>query len=119
MSSLLTYVEAEEDRFFEEYNRLASVLAQFWDLEGQTDASFTEDYVAHREIDLLEELLADGQRFLAQHELPMRLIATNANRYLITETEQRQWLQTLLDCVKTELSRRQEAPDAERGPPLS
>lgn len=104
----------EDERFFYAYNRLASVLAMFWDLEGQTDAAFTAEYAATRDTDLLEELLADGQRFLNQQELPMCLISSAANRWLPTEAEERQWLQTLLDRVQAELEARQAALDPQR-----
>lgn len=90
------------------------LLAHYWDLEGQTDAEFTKEYVARTDIELLEALLSDGQRFLNQKELPMSLIRTNANRYLVTEAEQRQWLQTLLDRVQAELEARQRVQNSSR-----
>ncbi len=113
MSSLLTFVKVEEDRFFGQYQRLWRMLATFHDPAG-TDADMTQEYVQGCDASVLEEILADGQRFLGQRELPMRLIATNANRYLITEAEQRQWLQTLLDRVQAELEVRQGAPASTR-----
>ena len=41
----------------------------------------------------------------------MSLIRTSANRYLVTEAEQRQWLQTLLDRVLAEFVARKVEPD--------
>lgn len=113
MSSQPTSIE--DERFFHEYNRLASVLALFWDLEGQRDGQFIEEYVGRRDTDLLEELLADGHRFLAQQELPMCLISSAANRWLPTEADERQWLQTLLDRVQAELEARQRGQSSKQG----
>lgn len=102
MSSQPTFIEDEQ--FLGEYRSLATALAIFWDIdEGQTDATFTQAYVSSKPAGVLEELLLDGQRFLNQHKLPLCLIDSWANRYLVTEAEQRQWLQTLLDRVQAEL----------------
>ncbi len=106
MSSLLTYVETEEDQFFEQYRELSTMLALFWDPNGMTDAEITQGAIQEYSESWLQAVLADGRRFLGQNELPLRLIATNANRYLVTEAEQRQWLQTLLDRVQAELDAR-------------
>lgn len=109
MSSQPTFTE--DERFLDEYRSLATALAIFWDIdEGQSDATFTQAYVSSKPTELLEELLLDGQRFLNQHELPLCLIDSWANRYLVTEAEQRQWLQTLLDRVQAELASRR-APE--------
>ncbi|MBL9005718.1 MAG: hypothetical protein JNJ46_15790 [Myxococcales bacterium] len=98
----------EEKRFFEEYRSLSTLLALFADPDdGQTDAEITQQAVLEYDPSWIVKVLADAQRFLGQHELPLRLIATNANRYLVTEAEQRQWLQTLLDRVQTELDARE------------
>lgn len=102
MSSLPTSNEREQ--FIGEYNGLATTLALFWDLENQTDAEFIAQYVASEYTIALKELLADGQRFLNQHELPMCLISSAANRWLPTEAEERQWLQTLLSQVEAALA---------------
>ena len=107
MSLPLTYVKAEEDRFFEEYHRLWATLASLYDAMGKTDKELIREYIQACDLSVIEEILADGRRFLGQNELPMRLIATNANRYLVTEAEQRQWLQTLLDRVQAELDARE------------
>lgn len=104
MSSLPT--SNERERFIQEYNGLATTLALYWDVEGQTDADLTEEYVAREYTDALKELLADGQRFLNQRELPMCLISSGANRWLPTEAAERQWLQALLDRVQAELDAR-------------
>lgn len=104
MSSLPTSNEREQ--FIGEYNGLATTLALFWDLENQTDAEFIAQYVASEYTLALEELLADGQRFLRQHALPMCLISSAANRWLPTDADERRWLQTLLDRVQTELAGR-------------
>ena len=58
-----------------------------------------------------ERTVTGGPRFLIQQELPMSLIRTSANRYLVTEVEQRQWLQTLLDRVQAEFVARKVEPD--------
>jgi hypothetical protein len=42
------------------------------------------------------------------------LIRTSANRYLVTETEQRPWLQTLLERVPAEFVARKVAPESRR-----
>ena len=62
----------------------------------------------------LEKTVAGGQRFLIQQELPMSLIRTSAHRSLMTEAEQRQWLQMLLDRMQAELVARKVAPESRR-----
>lgn len=62
----------------------------------------------------LEKTVAGGQRLLIQRELPMSLIRTSANRYLVTEAEQRQWQQTLLERMRAELVARKVAPESRR-----
>ena len=108
----------EKANFLKEYNALASELASmFHDPNGKTDAEIAAQLVeqslagGHRQ--WLEEVVSQGERFLAQRELPMSLIADYANRYLVTEAEQRQWLQALLDRVQAELGRRQDLGEAE------
>lgn len=103
----------ERDRFYEEYYRLWSMLATFYDPEG-TDAEMTLEYVERCDPNVLGEILTSGQRFLKQHELPMYLISSTANRWLPTEAEERQWLQTLLDRVQAELEARRLAQDQKR-----
>jgi hypothetical protein len=111
MSSLPTSNErSERRRFFQEYNDLASTLALFHDPDGKTDAELIDRYLAEEYPSALPSLLAEGHRFLSQHELPMELIADTANRCLMTEAEQRQWLQTLLDRVQAELEARRVTP---------
>lgn len=114
MSSLPTYVETEEDQFFEQYRELSAMLALFWDPNGKTDLEIARGATHEYSESWIQAVVADGQRFLHQRELPMRLIATNANRYLVTEAEQRQWLQTLLDRVQAELASRRTAEGASR-----
>ena len=63
---------------------------------------------------LVEKTVAGGQRFLIQQELPMSLIRTSAHRSLMTEAEQRQWLQMLLDRMQAELVARKVAPESRR-----
>jgi len=112
MSSLPTSNErSERRRFFREYNDLASTLALFHDPDGKTDAELIDKYLIEEYPSALPALLAEGRRFLSQHELPMELIADVANRYLVTESEQRQWLQTLLDRVQAALEARKGAQD--------
>lgn len=101
----------ERDAFFEQYHPLWSILATFHEPEGATDEELTREYVEGCDPCLLEEILANGQRFLDQQLLPMSLIRATANRYLVTEAEQRQWLQTLLARVQTELEARKVAQD--------
>lgn len=96
----------ERDRFFEQYHPLWSILATFHEPKGATDEELAQEYVQGCDPCLLEEILAEGQRFLEQQVLPMSLIRTTANRYLVTEAEQRQWLQTLLSQVEAALAAR-------------
>ena len=105
MSELPTL--SNRDRFFRDFTVLAGALALFYDPEGKSDAEIADEYVAEKYSVTLEQLKAEGNRFLRQHELPMELIADYANRYLVTEAEQRQWLQTLLDRIQAELEARQ------------
>lgn len=116
MSSRPTY--SEEVRFTKEYNALASELAMFHDPDGKTDAEIAaqivEQSLAEGAREWLDELVSQGRRFLGQCELPMSLIRTNANRYLVTEAEQRQWLQTLLERVQAELEVRKRLPPSKR-----
>lgn len=107
MSVLLTFDDEAEDRFLAEYTKRVAALNLFYDPEGRSDAELVEEYVQSKSPGTLAQILAEGQRFLSQSQLPMRLIATNANRYLVTEAEQRQWLQILLDRVQAELDARE------------
>jgi hypothetical protein len=77
--------------------------------DGQTDAEITQQAMKEYAPSWMNRVLVEGQRFLDQRELPMKLIAYTANRFLITEAEQRHWLQTLLDRVQTELAGRMAA----------
>jgi hypothetical protein len=88
-------------------------LATFHEPDGVTDAELAREYVEASDSCLLEEILANGQRFLDQRVLPMSLIRATANRYLVTEAEQRQWLQTLLDRVQAELEARKKGPSSQ------
>ena len=110
MSSRPTWTEREH--FYDQYRQLSAMLATFYDPDG-TDAEMTQAYVGECDVSLLEEILADGQRFLNQHELPMCIISSAANRWLPTEAEERAWLQALLDRVQAELGRRQDRGEAE------
>ena len=102
----------EEKRFFEEYRSLSTMLALFADPDdGQTDTEITQQAVLEYDPSWIAKVVADTQRFLDQQGLPMSLIRTNANRYLVTEAEQRQWLQTLLDRIQAELEARKVAQD--------
>lgn len=103
MSSLPT--SNERDRFYAEYRQLGSMLATFYDPEG-TDAEMTQEYVQGCAPSVLTQIVEDGHRFLRQQELPMCLISSTANRRLLTETEERQWLQTLLSQVEAALAAR-------------
>ena len=106
MSVLPTFDDETEDRFLAEYAKLVGALNLFYDPEGKSDRQLAEEYAQSKSRETLSQVFAEGQRFLNQRELPMRLIATNANRYLVTEAEQRQWLQALLDRVQAELAAR-------------
>ena len=107
MSVPPTFDDEAEDRFLAEYTKLVGALNVFYDPEGRSDAELAEEYVQSKSPGTLAQILAEGHRFLSQSQLPLRLIATNANRYLVTEAEQRQWLQTLLDRVQAELDARE------------
>lgn len=104
----------ERDHFFAQYNSLVSALVLFHDPEQKTDAAIADEYVVSKNAATLEQLLTEGRLFLSQRGLPMELIAHYANRYLVTEAEQRQWLQTLLDRVQAELASRRKAEGASR-----
>ena len=105
---------SEEQRFFEEYRNLSAMLALFADPDdGQTDAEILQQAILEYAPSWIAKVVLDAQRFLGQRELPMSLIRTSANRYLVTEAEQRQWLQALLDRVQAELGRRQDLGEAE------
>lgn len=108
----------EEKRFFEEYRSLSTMLALFADPDdGQTDIEITQQAVQEYDPSWIAKVVADAQRFLGQQELPMSLIRTNANRYLVTEAEQRQWLQTLLERVQAELEARQRGQNSKQEEP--
>ena len=67
--------------------------------DENSEAEITQARVQEYAVGWQERLVADDQPFLIQRELPMSLIRTSANRYLVTEAEPRQWLQPLLDRV--------------------
>lgn len=104
----------ERQLFDDQYDDLSTMLALFWDPNGKTDAEIAREAIQEYDRSWLEQVVAEGQRFLAQHELPMSLIRVKANRYLITEAEQRQWLQTLLDRIQAELEARNQASASTR-----
>ena len=82
--------------------------------DDNSEAEITQARVQEYAVGWQARLVADDQPFLIQRELPMSLIRTSANRYLVTEAEQRQWLQTLLDRVPAELVARKVAPESRR-----
>ena len=100
-------ISTERRRFDDEYDDLSTMLSLFWDPNGKTDAEIVRKAIQDYDPSWLKKVVAEGQRFLIQHELPMELVADTANRYLVTEAEQRQWLQTLLDRVQAELDARE------------
>lgn len=104
----------ERDRFFEEFSDLSAMLALFWDPNGKTDAEIAQEAIQEYDPSWLEQVVAEGHRFLFQNELPMSLIRVRANRYLVTEAEQRQWLKTLLDRIQAELEARQRAQNSKQ-----
>lgn len=105
----------EEKRFFEEFRNLSAMLALFADPDdNQTDEEIMQQAILEYAPSWIAKVALDAQRFLRQHELPMSLIRTSANRYLVTESEQRQWLQTLLDRVEAAVEARKVVPDTKR-----
>ena len=107
-------ISTKRRRFDDEYDDLSTMLSLFWDPNGQTDAEIARRAIQDYDPSWLEKVVAEGQRFLIQRELPMELIADTANRYLVTEAEQRQWLQTLLDRIQAELEARQGVQNSSR-----
>lgn len=104
MSSRPTFDELR--RFSQEYRALSALFALFWDPNGKTDEAITAKAMQEYEASWFKQVVVDGRRFLEQHELPLCLISSGANRWLPTEAEERQWLQALLDRIQAELEAR-------------
>lgn len=103
----------ERRLFGELYGDLAGPLGLFHDPDGKTDTQITDDYIAEESQAGLLDVVRSGRAFLNQKELPFSLVASAANRNLLTESEQRQWLSCFLERLEQAIEARNGAEPSE------